>query len=221
MTRFLSLAFRLTVAIAGLWGVVALAAGRVDAWGPLAWAAVIWVCAVTTHAAMLRLSPELLQERIAPPSDRDLATRRLVALPMLGHLVLAGLDLRFGWSHVPLTAQLFGLTLVAAGFTLVAWTLLSNPFASSAVRVQTERSHRVISTGPYGVVRHPMYLAVLMVSLGSGPGFGSWWAGLAMVPVVAAFLRRTLLEDQMLRDELDGYGAYSERVRWRVVPGVF
>jgi protein-S-isoprenylcysteine O-methyltransferase Ste14 len=221
MKRFLSLALRLTIAAAGLWSVVALAAGRVGAWGPLAWAGVIWVSAVATHAAMLRLSPGLLEERLAPASDRDVATRRLVALPMLAHLVLAGLDLRFGWSRVPLAAQLFGLALVAAGFTLVAWVLLSNPFASSAVRVQPERSHRVISTGPYGVVRHPMYLAVLLVSLGSGAAFGSWWAGLAMVPVVAAFLRRTLLEDRMLRDELDGYQAYSERVRWRVVPMVF
>jgi protein-S-isoprenylcysteine O-methyltransferase Ste14 len=79
----------------------------------------------------------------------------------------------------------------------------------------------VITTGPYALVRHPMYLAVALVCLGSGPALGSWWAGLALVPVLAIFVRRTVIEDRMLHRELAGYAEYAARVRWRVVPGVF
>jgi protein-S-isoprenylcysteine O-methyltransferase Ste14 len=156
-----------------------------------------------------------------PPSDRDRATRRLVALPYLAHLVIAGLDARYEWSAVPEGVTIAGLALVAAGFLLVGWTLLTNPFASSAVRVQEERAHRVISTGPYALVRHPMYLAVLLVCLGAGPALASWYAGLLLLPMVAVFIRRTLLEDAMLHGELPGYADYASRVRSRVVPGVF
>ena len=109
----------------------------------------------------------------------------------------------------------------AAAVTSTGWTLLSNPYASSAVRIQTERSQRVISKGPYGFVRHPMYLGVLLISLGSGPALGSWWSSLVLVPLLAVFVARTLKEDRMLQHELDGYRDYAARVRWRVVPGLF
>jgi protein-S-isoprenylcysteine O-methyltransferase Ste14 len=181
----------------------------------------MYVVGATTYTVLGRRSPELLAERIKPPSDRDRATRRLVALPIVAHLVLAGLDVRFGWSVVPTGLTLAGLACVAAGFALVGWTLLTNPFASSAVRVQQERDQRVISHGPYTFVRHPMYLAVLCVCLGAGPALASWHASLALLPVVAIFVRRTLFEDAILHRELAGYPQYAARVRWRVVPGVF
>jgi protein-S-isoprenylcysteine O-methyltransferase Ste14 len=122
---------------------------------------------------------------------------------------------------MPLAARLVGLSLVATAMGLVGWTLLENPFASSAVRIQPERGQRVITTGPYAIVRHPMYLGVLLFCLGSGPALGSWWSALPLVAVVPVFIRRTLLEDRMLQAELVGYADYSARVRWRVVPGVF
>jgi protein-S-isoprenylcysteine O-methyltransferase Ste14 len=163
----------------------------------------------------------LVAERMKPPSDRDKRSRR-VALPfVIAHYVLAGLDVRFGWSSMPLAARLVGLSLVATAMGLVGWTLLENPFASSAVRIQPERGQRVITTGPYAIVRHPMYLGVLLFCLGSGPALGSWWSALPLVAVVPVFIRRTLLEDRMLQAELVGYADYSARVRWRVVPGVF
>jgi protein-S-isoprenylcysteine O-methyltransferase Ste14 len=202
-------------------GVLVLAAGRLDVWGFLAWAAVMWFGAVVTYTWLRRVSPELLAERMKPPSDRDRATRRLMLLPLLGGLIVSGLDVRFGWSTVPLPVQIGGLVLVALGFALVGWVLLTNPFASSAVRIQQDRGQRVISSGPYAIVRHPMYLATLLICLGSGPALGSWWGGLVFLTLIPVFVRRTLLEDRMLNDELDGYRDYASRVRWRVVPHVF
>jgi len=203
------------------WVVLFTAAGRFDYWPFWAYPGVMYVIGATTYTLLGRWSPGLVAERLKPPSDRDRATRRFVLVPFLSHLVLAGLDARFGWSAVPVGLILAGLALVAAGFGLVGWTLITNPFASSAVRVQHEREHRVISNGPYAVVRHPMYLAVVLVCVGAGPALASWYAGLALMPVIAIFVRRTLFEDAMLRRELPGYAEYASRVRWRVVPGVF
>ena len=100
-------------------------------------------------------------------------------------------------------------------------TLLSNPYASSAVRIQTERAQRVITTGPYAIVRHPMYTGVVFCCAGGGMALGSWWSALALVPVVAVFVRRTLIEDRMLHAELPGYAAYARKVPSRLIPGLF
>lgn len=199
-----------------------LPAGRVDLPWFWAWLAVLAASGAATNLLLARYQPALLAERMRPPSDRDAASRK-VALPLfVAHLVLAGLDVgRFGWSSVPIYLQVFGLCAFALGFALVIWTLLSNPYASSAVRIQTDRAQVVISSGPYGIVRHPMYLAVVFVTLGSGLALGSWVAAPLLWPVILVFARRTLIEDRMLHDELGGYAEYATRVRWRVVPGVF
>ena len=122
---------------------------------------------------------------------------------------------------MPPAAQIAGFVTIVGSFTLVLWTLLSNPYASSAVRIQSERGHTVISTGPYAFVRHPMYLAVFFFVFASGPALGSWWSALALLPLLAVFVRRTLIEDRMLHDELPGYATYARKVRFRVVPGLF
>lgn len=212
---------RLSIPTVVFGAVLFLCAGRVDLWAFWTYLGVLFVSFSATFTALAHLSPGLLAERIKPPSDRDRATQRLVALPFLAHLVLAGLDARFGWTVVPLPVQALGFLLVVSGFGLVAWTLLTNPFASSAVRLQPEREQRVISTGPYGWVRHPMYLAVVFVSLGAGVALGSWLSALPLLLVIAIFVRRTLLEDRLLRAELQGYDAYASRVRWRVIPLLF
>lgn len=196
-------------------------AGR---WVPafVAYVVSFWLVAGTIYTILLRKSPGLVAERMKPPSDRDRATRR-IALPLvLAHYLVAGLDAgRFGWSHVPGILQLAGFAAAFGALGLVGWVLASNPFASTAVRIQTERGHAIVTTGPYAIVRHPMYLAVLIFVIGSGPALGSWWAGLALVPVLFVFVRRTLLEDRMLLGELPGYDDYARRVRYRVVPGLF
>jgi protein-S-isoprenylcysteine O-methyltransferase Ste14 len=187
----------------------------------LAYAVMIWLVSGTVYTVLLRKSPGLVAERMKPPGDRDRASRRIAIPLMLAHYLLAGLDARVGWSSVPAAAQMAGFAASGAALVIVGWTLLSNPYASTAVRIQAERGHTVVTTGPYAFVRHPMYFAVLLYGLGSGPALGSWWSMLALLPVLVVFVRRTLVEDRMLRDELPGYDAYARRVRFRVIPGIF
>jgi protein-S-isoprenylcysteine O-methyltransferase Ste14 len=182
----------------------------------------VWLVSGTIYTLLQWKSPALVAERFKPPADRDRASRRIAIPLMLLHYLIAGLDIgRFGWSTVPPAAQVVGFATTGGALALVGWTLLSNPFASTAVRVQAERGHTVISTGPYAFVRHPMYLAVLLFCLGSGPALGSWWSTVALFPVLIVFVRRTLFEDRMLCDELPGYREYALRVPYRVVPGIF
>lgn len=212
---------RLLLPVVLMFSVLSLSAGRFDIWNHWAWLGVVWFSGSLTSAVLGRVSPELLAERMKPPSDRDRATRRLVALPFLTLLVVSGLDVRWHWSTVSVPLQVLGLALVALGFALVAWVLLTNPFASSAVRIQQERGQKVIDAGPYAWVRHPMYLAVALVCLGSGVALRSYFGALTLIPVVLIFVRRTLIEDQMLHSELEGYRDYAARTRWRVIPGLF
>jgi protein-S-isoprenylcysteine O-methyltransferase Ste14 len=198
------------------------AAGRLDVAAFWLYLALLWLNAGALYTVLLRRSPHLVAERMRPPSDRDGVTRLVSLLAMAVHFGVAGLDVgRFAWSAVPLPLQVAGFALLLAGLWFVDWTLLSNPFASSAVRIQREREHAVISSGPYAIVRHPMYFGVFLVCLGSGLALGSAWSTLALLPVAAMFVRRTLREDRMLQDELPGYREYAARVRWRIARGLF
>ena len=209
------------VAIGLFAGILFGCAGRFDL--PWVWAYLaLWVAYILGASAVaMHVHPDLVEERMKPPSDREPLTRKLALVPGFGHLIVAGLDLRYGWSSMSIVVQLVAFALLAAGMALIGWTFAANRFASSAVRIQEERGHTVITTGPYGIVRHPMYLGVLLVVLGSGPALGSWWSLLVVLPMIPVFVRRTRIEDRMLHEELPGYPEYAERTRWRIVPGVF
>lgn len=189
-----------------------------------AYAALLWATFGTVYTVALRRSPDLVRERLTPPSDRDRATRRWVVPLLIVHYLLAGFDARLGWTPDVLRAwpiAITGLCFVAMGLALAGWSVLSNPYASSAVRVQRERAQTVVSAGPYAIVRHPMYLGVVLCSIGSPLALGSLPASPFVLAIIAVFVRRTLIEERILHHELDGYPAYAATVRWRVIPGVF
>ncbi len=185
---------------------------------------------VVSSAAWLlifgRRSPDLLKERLRPgPGAKEGFVESLVlyGLPWLGHYVGAALDLgRFHWpGPVPLRLQLAGLLGYAASLGVVLWAMTVNRFFSSVVRIQRERGQRVITVGPYRYVRHPGYAAAIPLLLSSALALGSWWALPPALVWTATIIRRTLLEDRLLRDELEGYAAYAERVPFRLVPGIW
>jgi len=187
-------------------------------WGYLAlWAVYLLIVGY----GMAWIHPDLVTERLHPPSDRDPHHRKFAAIPLVGHYVLAGLDVRYGSWPVNTAVQLLGAVVLVVGMGFVAWTLLTNRFASSAIRIQTERSHRVVEHGPYALVRHPMYLGTVLVALGSGWTLASGWAAIALLPLVPMFVRRTLFEDRMLHRELPGYVAYARKTRSRLIPGLW
>jgi len=129
-----------------------------------------------------------------------------------------GLDRRFGWSSVPLSLQVVGVVLLCLGIWLSFQVLRENSYAAPVVKVQKERGHKVVTTGPYAYVRHPMYSSVILIGAGVPLLLGSWW-GLLAVPVFMLVLGlRATMEERMLKVELEGYEDYSERVRYRFVP---
>jgi protein-S-isoprenylcysteine O-methyltransferase Ste14 len=163
----------------------------------------------------------LLRERLRPKQgNQDRLTQPLSLVVMVSQWAIAGLDARYGWSQLPLTVVVAGGVGYAAALFVVLWAMLSNPFYSSVVRVQSDRGQTPISSGPYAIVRHPGYTGSILAALCGGLAFGS---GLAMIPIaifITLFLRRTLLEDRHLQSNLPGYSEYAQRVRYRLIPGL-
>ena len=170
------------------------------------------------------VDPGLIRERLRPgPGGKDYQIAVTAAPLWLSSYALAGLDVgRYHWSDtVPRATQAVGLLVMVAGLAVVTWAAAVNPFASTVIRIQSERGHRVISAGPYRYVRHPMYACCLPLFVGGGLALGSWLAVLPRVALLALILRRTSVEDRTLREQLEGYAAYALHVRYRVFPGVW
>lgn len=136
-------------------------------------------------------------------------------------LVVAGLDKRFGWGSLSPVWSPVGLILVVLGSVPSAWAISLNPHFEPTVRIQEERGHRVISTGPYQYVRHPGYLSVMITSAATPLLLGTPWAFLPVGAIIVVLVIRTALEDRVLRRELTGYREYAQRVRWRLFPGIW
>ena len=149
---------------------------------------------------------------------------RVWATPFfLAHLVVAGMDVgRFHWSaSVPVELHIAGLVGMTLGFGLSCWAMRVNRFFSPVVRIQTERGHHLVTGGPYRLIRHPGYLAALGTFPSGGLALGSWWSLAPLLGFVLLMLRRVLIEDKFLRENLGGYVGYAERVKYRLVPGVW
>ncbi|MCK1681154.1 isoprenylcysteine carboxylmethyltransferase family protein [Bradyrhizobium sp. 147] len=175
---------------------------------------------------LYRIDPALLAERLRPVLQRDqpVADKIFVTvfvITMLAWLALIGFDRRIGSSEMPVAFQVLGLVLFLASTLFTMWVFRENSFAAPVVKLQAERAQRVISTGPYAHVRHPMYSGMILFFTGVPLLLGSWW-GLAMLPLFAAlFAVRIGIEERTLRDGLPGYADYAARVRYRLVPGLW
>lgn len=135
---------------------------------------------------------------------------------------LGALDnVRFGWWPLAFAAMYPGLIILALAAVLVGWALAVNPFAESTVRIQTERGHTVVTSGPYRFVRHPMYVGAILLSLGPPLILGSMWALILGGVISILFIARTALEDRTLQRELPGYAEYAAQTRCRLLPGVW
>lgn len=136
--------------------------------------------------------------------------------------LLAGLDAaRFGWAPLPWWTFYPGLVLFLASSCLTTWTMLANTYAETTVRIQTDRGHSVVRHGPYAFIRHPMYAGIILGLPGTSLMLGSGWGLVPAFLTAPLFVWRTAKEDQTLREELPGYGAYAESTRYRLLPGVW
>ncbi len=196
-------------------------AGRLDL--PWFWV-LIGVHAIQMTVAAATMDPDLRKERIRPgPGGTDRQLRWFAVPLLLGHLVVAGLDVgRFGWSGtVPLAVHVAGLIGYVAGVGTMMWAVRVNRFFSPVVRIQSERGHHVVTTGPYRYIRHPGYLGSILAAACGGLLLGSWWSLVPIAPFLLLLARRLVVEDRYLHAELEGYAAYAAQVRFRLVPGVW
>ncbi|NJD10367.1 MAG: isoprenylcysteine carboxylmethyltransferase family protein [Gemmatimonadetes bacterium] len=217
------------VAMALVAGVVLFGAAGTLAW-PMGWVYVILVSAVSVASRLLLLwlSPDTLRERAnfakvkgVEPGDRALVLIVGTLGPM-AVLLAAGLDRRFGWTGPLPSALVWSAvagTLLAAAFT--TWAMTVNKFFSAVARIQSDRGHVVVSSGPYGWVRHPGYAGSIVATLAIPVMLGSLWALVPAGLTVIAIVIRTAREDRMLHRGLRDYREYAARTRTRLVPGIW
>jgi protein-S-isoprenylcysteine O-methyltransferase Ste14 len=217
-----------TIVWFGLMGaIIFAAAGTMDYAGGWFYLGGMIVVSVVFGLHMMRVDPGLLKERLKPPVQKDQPLAdKLIVIPLLLLLLaamafMAADAVRWHWSSMPLAMQWAGGVVVLAAFLFVYWTMRTNSFAAPVVKIQKDRGQAVITTGPYAIVRHPMYFGALFYVAGTSLVLGSWW-GLATVPLLAIlFGIRIGVEEQTLRTGLEGYDDYARRVRWRLVPFIW
>jgi protein-S-isoprenylcysteine O-methyltransferase Ste14 len=196
---------------------------------PAAWAYLILFItgAFWLTLRLARRDPALLAERLKSPVQKgqpfwDKFFILLMTVAWCAWLVLMGLDVvRFRWSVMPLWLQCVGAAMIVLSFWMIGRAFRENPFLTAVVRIQTERGHTVVSTGPYAIVRHPLYASLLIYLPATALMLGSW-AGLAgSVVFLGAFVFRTAMEDRELQRGLAGYTEYAARVRYRLIPFIW
>jgi protein-S-isoprenylcysteine O-methyltransferase Ste14 len=200
--------------------------------GTWRWMAAWWFVITLTVLALgggvwlMKTDIGLFEERMQPMiQDGQPAADRifliLLSILCLAWLAAAGLDHRFGWSDMAELLVALGVVLTLAGFAISFRVLRENSFAAPVIKMQAARGHRVIDTGPYSVVRHPMYSGAALFFVGISLWLGSWWSTALSAVIVALFGWRATIEENALRQGLAGYGDYTTRVRYRLVPGVW
>jgi len=214
-------ALRFGAGLIALLLLIFLPAGTTRYWQAWVYLATLFVPMCLELVYLLRHDPALLERRMRG-KEREREQGVLIRLGSLCYVlvyVVAGLDRRFAWSEIPAAMVLAADLVILAGYALFARVLAVNSFASRVVAV--EPGQRVVSTGPYAVVRHPMYVAILAMFEAAPVALGSWWALLPALPLWAIIGARARQEEQVLLRELPDYAAYVRRTRYRLIPGVW
>ena len=145
-----------------------------------------------------------------------------IIIPWLALYIISGLDIRFGWSpDLALWIHITGLITFILGNAFVSWAMIANIYFSTSVRIQYDRGHTVSSGGPYRYIRHPGYLGMIIYLLSTPIILGSFWALVPAIMTVILFIIRTSFEDNTLKNKLEGYKEYAERVKYRLISGVW
>jgi protein-S-isoprenylcysteine O-methyltransferase Ste14 len=212
---------RFVGAILFLAAVFFLPAGTLNYWEGWAYIIVLLVPAAFVLDYLLKNDPALLERRMRTrePDAQQALIVRISWIWFLLEFLIPGFDHRFGWSHLPALFVIASDVFVLLGYIFVALVFRENSYASRVVEV--EREQHLISTGPYAIVRHPMYLGVIIMYLFTPLALGSYWAmipSLSIIPILVARIRN---EELVLLRELEGYGEYVQKVRRRLLPGLW
>jgi protein-S-isoprenylcysteine O-methyltransferase Ste14 len=199
-------------------------AGRLDWTRGWVYVGIIAINVIINWACLKHWNPELIERRMrlgAGTKTWDKVWAALFAPVMIAVYAVAGLEAREGVSDTAGLVWLLGLAIFGTGSAMLTWSMVVNPFFEKTVRIQTERGHRVIDTGPYAYVRHPGYVGFIGWMVSASLLLDSSWAWVAALLAVVGIVIRTALEDRTLRAELPGYPQYADRVRFRLIPGVW
>jgi protein-S-isoprenylcysteine O-methyltransferase Ste14 len=213
------------VKVAAVWVLLPLfflaTGGDLAWWNAWAYCAVLLVPMTVFIFHMARHDPDFIVRRTTVrEKERTQRWVQLVGMPlMLGALMIPGLDHRFGWSHPPLGVVVAALAIWLAGYLAVVRVFLENRWAGRTI--ETYAGQQVISTGPYAMVRHPMYAGTSLLYVATPLALGSWWAVLPALAFIPVFVLRIRNEEEVLVRELAGYDAYRQKVRYRLVPFVW
>lgn len=212
---------RIVVGIPIIGALFFLPAGTLNYWQAWAWLATLFIPMGISLVYLLKLDPALLERRTRTNEMRP-EQRRIImasAVYLLVIFILPGFDVRYGWSNVPAWLCLAADGVVLASYFLYLLVLKTNTFASRIVEV--EEGQQVITSGPYAIVRHPMYLAMILMMTASPLALGSYWAMLPSVLFILLLAARAKNEEELLQKELKGYNEYMQKTRYRLFPGIW
>jgi protein-S-isoprenylcysteine O-methyltransferase Ste14 len=201
-----------------------LPAWTFDYWEAWVFIVVFFVCSFAITVYLAIKDPKLLERRmnVGPRAEKEKTQKIIMLLAVVsfaGTIILPALDHRFEWSDVPTSIVVLGNALIILGFLVFLFVFRENTFGASTIEVVEDQ--RVISTGLYAIVRHPMYTGALILLFGIPLALGSWWGLLMFVPSVAGIVWRLLDEEKFLSKNLEGYTEYWNRVRYRLIPFVW
>ena len=196
-------------------------ARTLDYWQAWTFLAVYFGSSLAITLYLMKNDPKLLERRMSggPAAEKETAQKiimLLVSLGFIGLIVVPALDHRFGWSHMPPSAALAGDVLVLLGWLAIFFVFKENTFTSATIELAP--GQKVVSTGPYALVRHPMYAGGLVMLLGIPIALGSWWGLLVIVAMIPTLIWRLLDEEKFLARNLPGYMDYQRQVRYRLIP---
>lgn len=218
-------------AIAGLlnlffWMALAifLPAWTLSYWQAWVFLAVFFAAVFAVTFYLMKNDPKLLERRVQPgpiaeKQKRQQLIQSLAALAFLGMFVVPGLDHRLGWSSVPLAIILLGDVLVALGLLIVFFVFRENTYTSAVIEVEEEQ--KIVTSGPYAVVRHPMYAGAMIMLIGVPLALASYWGLLTVIPIMLVIIWRLLGEEEYLAHSLAGYTEYIRTVHYRLIPRVW
>ena len=199
-------------------------AGTFDWWQAWLYLAVYFGASLVITLYLVRKDPALLARRMrgGPWAEKQPAQQLIMVLAsvaFIGLIVLPALDRRFGWSDMPPWVAIAGEVVEALSWLAIYFVFRENSYTSSTI--ETAADQKVISTGPYALVRHPMYATALVMLLGGPIALGSWWGVLGLLVITPALIWRIVDEEKFLAGNLPGYAAYNQRVRYRLIPHVW
>jgi len=215
---------RLAILLLVMASLLFAAAGTFDYWQAWTFLAVYFTASLAITFYLMREAPALLTRRMSggPFAEKEPVQRIIMSFASIGFiglLVLPGIDHRLAWSRMPIHVAIAGDLLVALGWLGIFLVFRENSFSSAIIELAADQ--RVISTGPYALVRHPMYVSGLVMLLGVPVALGSWWGVLIIAAIFPALIWRLLDEEKFLASHLPGYTAYQSRVRYRLLPLVW